>query len=139
MIPFNPPTMSNGKTFADEPWWPGQPDHEALQQPVTFDQAAALTWARCWAYGEHESLSIREWHLMWPIVYAALEACARAWPAPVEEPEQSWRRPLPTYPAPGPRRPEVQLHLVYDDTGRALVHEAVLAQLLVDAGWERTR
>jgi hypothetical protein len=53
-------------------------------------------------------------------------------------PEQSWQRPLRTWPTPEPP-PGVQLHLTYDDTGRALVHEAVLAQLLIDAGWERTR
>lgn len=52
--------------------------------------------------------------------------------------QQTWARPVPVN-APGAGQPAVVLHLVYDDTGRALVHEAVLAQLLVDAGWERTR
>lgn len=57
---------------------------------------------------------------------------------PVVGPQsQLWTRPE-KRPAPGVRRPEMRLHLVVDDTGRALVHEAVLAQLLTDAGWERT-
>lgn len=35
-------------------------------------------------------------------------------------------------------RAAAALHLEVDDEGRVRVHEAVLAQLLVDAGWERT-
>lgn len=56
----------------------------------------------------------------------------------VTDPEQSWARPVPAD-APGAGEAAVVLHLTYDATGRALVHEALLAQLLVDAGWERTR
>lgn len=33
---------------------------------------------------------------------------------------------------------ETRLHLEVDPEGRIRVHEAVLVQLLVDAGWERT-
>lgn len=51
---------------------------------------------------------------------------------------QSWARPVPAD-TPGAGEAAVVLHLAFDGTGRALVHEAVLAQLLVDAGWERTR
>lgn len=33
---------------------------------------------------------------------------------------------------------EQRIHLEVDDQGRVFVHEALLAQLLVDAGWERS-
>lgn len=40
---------------------------------------------------------------------------------------------------PGTDIPTQRLHLDVDDQGRTAVHEAVMAQLLADAGWERTR
>lgn len=72
------PVRSDGSTYADETWWLGKPEHEAPQTPANMDEAEALTWARCWAYGEAKGMSTREWHLMWPIVYAALHACRTA-------------------------------------------------------------
>ena len=33
--------------------------------------------------------------------------------------------------------PEVRLHLAVDHEGRVRLHEAMVVQLLVDAGWER--
>lgn len=50
---------------------------------------------------------------------------------------QTWTRPA-VLGTVGQVRAETQLHLEVDSEGRARVHEAVLAQLLVDAGWERT-
>lgn len=46
---------------------------------------------------------------------------------------QAWERRLAGTPV-----TDMALHLLIDDQGRAYVHEAVLAQLLTDAGWERT-
>ena len=40
--------------------------------------------------------------------------------------DQTWARPVPVD-APGAGHPAIVLHLAYDDTGRALIHEAVLA------------
>ncbi|NYD43951.1 hypothetical protein [Nocardioides panaciterrulae] len=40
---------------------------------------------------------------------------------------------------PGTDVPTTRLHIDIDDQGRARVHEAVLAQLLLDAGWERAQ
>lgn len=79
-IDYPPPLMSDGSTYADRPWWQGKADHGATTEPTTFAEAEALTWARCWAYGEAMGMTTHEWHLMWPIVYATLNACATAWP-----------------------------------------------------------
>jgi hypothetical protein len=54
---------------------------------------------------------------------------------PVEH--QTWERPH-RPPAPGDRVASIRVHLDVDARGRASVHEAVLAQLFHDAGWERT-
>lgn len=56
---------------------------------------------------------------------------------PPVEPVQVWERPV--VPGTDPRRDPVaaRLHLEVDDEGPVRVHEAVLAQLLSDAGWER--
>lgn len=47
--------------------------------------------------------------------------------------QQTWERRLG-----GTDVAEVRIHLEVDERGRAHVHGALLAQLLVDAGWERT-
>ncbi len=75
---FEPPMMTNGKTWADEPWWAGKASHEPPESPVTFDEAQALTWARCWAYIEAHELPPKVCHHLWPIVYGALNACHSA-------------------------------------------------------------
>lgn len=42
-------------------------------------------------------------------------------------------------PAPGDTGLHLRrLHLEVDDTGHVRIHEALAAQLLTDAGWERT-
>lgn len=46
---------------------------------------------------------------------------------------QTWERLVP-----GSDVAEQRIHLEVDDQGHARVHEALLAQMLVDAGWERT-
>ncbi|WKN47133.1 hypothetical protein [Nocardioides sp. Arc9.136] len=54
---------------------------------------------------------------------------------PTEAADQhTWERRVP-----GTDVPLTRVHLAFDETGRALVHEAVLAQLLADAGWERAQ
>lgn len=52
--------------------------------------------------------------------------------------QQTWERPV--VPGTDPRVDPVAARLLLDidHEGRARVHEAVLAQLLHDAGWERT-
>ncbi|WP_193613144.1 hypothetical protein [Nocardioides lijunqiniae] len=45
---------------------------------------------------------------------------------------QVWERRVP-----GTDVAEVRVHLAVDDQGRVELHEAVVAQLLADAGWER--
>lgn len=56
---------------------------------------------------------------------------------PAASEHQTWVRPL-RPPVPGDVVAAVELHLEIDAAGRAYVHEAVLAQLFREAGWERT-
>ncbi|MBA2952133.1 hypothetical protein GON03_19140 [Nocardioides sp. MAH-18] len=51
--------------------------------------------------------------------------------------QQTWIRPVAVGTV-GQIRAQAELHLDLDETGRALVHEAVLGQLLLDAGSKRT-
>jgi len=86
---FLPPMMSNGKTWADYGWWNGKAAHGATTAPTSFDEAAALTWSRCWAYIEEHNLPPEVcWHI-WPIAYAALNACSRV---------TAYAEPAPTHP-----------------------------------------
>lgn len=52
-------------------------------------------------------------------------------PAVVER--QTWERRIPDT-----DRTELAIHLEVDAEGRVRLHEAVLARVLVEAGWERT-
>lgn len=74
---YLPPPMTNGKSWADYEWWKGRHGGAAWDdQPANFDEAAALTWARCWAYIDEMGLTADECRIVWPIAYAALNACA---------------------------------------------------------------
>lgn len=68
-----------------------------------------------------------------------LRARADAIDAAQPRDHQVWERPV--VPGTDPRVDPVAARLILeiDAQGRAHVHEAVLAQLLTDAGWERTR
>ncbi len=68
---------------------------------------------------------------------APLKMTAHQAPAPETE-RQVWEKPV--VPGTDPRVDPVAARLLLDidHEGRARVHEAVLAQLLLDAGWERT-
>ncbi|MDN4173937.1 hypothetical protein QWY28_13330 [Nocardioides sp. SOB77] len=67
--------------------------------------------------------------------HAEALAAAGLLTSPGSTPEQQvWERRIP-----GTDVPLTRVHLAIGPDGRALVHEAVLAQLLTDAGWERAQ
>lgn len=54
-------------------------------------------------------------------------------PPPAVVERQTWERRVA-----GTDIAEVRIHLDVDHEGRVRVHESVIGQLLLDAGWERT-